>query len=75
MTSIHRRLYALSDRILSGITRATKALVVPLATGMTLALALRSLAKKDSQAKYVLWIRIDQKACLKSITAAGTVRP
>jgi O-phospho-L-seryl-tRNASec:L-selenocysteinyl-tRNA synthase len=56
---------------IAGITRASKALVVPLATGMTLALALRSLVKKNSQAKYVLWIRIDQKACLKSITAAG----
>jgi hypothetical protein len=28
-------------------------------------------AKRGDKAKYVLWPRIDQKTCLKSITAAG----
>jgi O-phospho-L-seryl-tRNASec:L-selenocysteinyl-tRNA synthase len=48
--------------------------VVPMATGMTLALVLRSVAhKRPPSAKYVVWPRIDQRTCLKCIAAAGLV--
>ncbi|KAF2071004.1 hypothetical protein CYY_007680 [Polysphondylium violaceum] len=48
-------------------------LVLPMATGMTLALTMATLAQQKPQAKYVLWPRIDQKSCLKSIATAGLV--
>ncbi|MFH4984233.1 hypothetical protein AB6A40_010942, partial [Gnathostoma spinigerum] len=54
-----------------GISTCAAALVVPVATGMSLALCLSSWRKKKPNAKYVLWLRIDQKSCLKSIRAAG----
>uniref|UniRef100_A0A1A9VIF1 O-phosphoseryl-tRNA(Sec) selenium transferase n=1 Tax=Glossina austeni TaxID=7395 RepID=A0A1A9VIF1_GLOAU len=46
-------------------------LQVPMATGMPLTLCLLSLKKRTPSAKYVLWSRIDQKSCFKSITTAG----
>ena len=51
-----------------------EALVVPLSTGMTLSLVLRSIANRlpqGDQADTVVWCRIDQKTCLKCIPAAG----
>ena len=50
-----------------------EALVVPLSTGMTLSLVLRSIANQlpGSVADTVVWCRIDQKTCLKCIPAAG----
>jgi len=48
-------------------------LVLPLATGMTLALTMSTMAQKKPLAKYVLWPRIDQKSCLKSIVTAGLI--
>ena len=48
------------------------ALVLPLATGMTLTmclLALKSLPE-NADAQYVIWPRIDQKSCFKSILTA-----
>lgn len=42
--------------------------IMPLCTGMTLMLALMSV---KSQHKKVIWLRIDQKSCLKSILAGG----
>ena len=55
----------------AGITRAKKAVVLPMATGMSMALVLACLRNQRPGAKYVLWSRIDQKACLKAILAAG----
>nr|CDS23674.1 o phosphoseryl tRNASec selenium [Echinococcus granulosus] len=49
-------------------------LLVPMATGMTLTLCLLTLKRRRGpQAKYVIWPRIDQKSCLKCITAAGLI--
>lgn len=48
-----------------------KCLVVPMATGMTLSLVMLTLRKQRPDARYVLWPRIDQKSCLKSITVAA----
>lgn len=46
--------------------------VLPLATGMTMTLVLlAAAASRSSSAKYVVWSRIDQKTCLKAITAAN----
>ena len=65
-----------------GVTRAAAALVVPCATGLTLALTLRALEARAAAAaaagearpagpRYVLWSRIDQKSCFKALTLAG----
>lgn len=57
-----------------GIRSARQALLVPMATGMTLALCLLTLKKqRNATAKYVLWSRIDQKSCFKAITTANLV--
>lgn len=42
-----------------------------MATGMTLSLCLSTLRQQNPTAKYVLWSRIDQKSCFKSIIAAN----
>lgn len=42
-----------------------------MATGMTLTLCMLTFKKQRPLAKYVLWSRIDQKSCFKSITTAG----
>ncbi len=56
---------------LAGLTRAKAALALPLATGMTIALTLRHMSQSRPAAKYVIWPRIDQKACMKAISTAG----
>lgn len=49
-----------------------KALVLPMATGMTITLTLLALKKKlMPEAKYAIWPRMDQKTCLKAIVSAG----
>ncbi|XP_062612832.1 O-phosphoseryl-tRNA(Sec) selenium transferase-like [Saccostrea cucullata] len=55
---------------LSGI-QASSCFVVPMATGMSIALSLLALKQKRPNAKYVLWPRIDQKSCIKSIVTSG----
>lgn len=48
------------------------AVVVPMATGMSLALTLITLKQEsEGNKKYVIWSRIDQKSCFKSILTAG----
>ncbi|EFC49610.1 predicted protein [Naegleria gruberi] len=58
---------------LAGCKNVKKSIVVPMCTGMTLALCLRSLANSLEQPnkKYVIWPRIDQQSVLKSIDTAG----
>jgi len=47
-------------------------IVLPTATGLTLTLVLLALRRKlPAEAKYVVWPRMDQKTCLKSIVSAG----
>jgi O-phospho-L-seryl-tRNASec:L-selenocysteinyl-tRNA synthase len=55
------------------LTSMRKCLVVPVATGMTLALCMMTLRTQRSTARYVIWSRIDQKSCFKSILTAGFV--
>ncbi|KAJ1617824.1 soluble liver antigen/liver pancreas antigen-domain-containing protein [Pavlovales sp. CCMP2436] len=47
------------------------ALVLPLATGMSISLVLLAMRKLRPAATHVLWPRLDQKACLKAILLAG----
>ncbi|VUZ41744.1 unnamed protein product [Hymenolepis diminuta] len=58
----------------SGSPSTQACLLVPMATGMTLTFCLLTLKKhRGPQAKYVIWPRIDQKSCLKCISAAGLI--
>lgn len=53
-----------------GIRSAKKAILIPMATGMTLMLSLLTIKSQRIDSKYVLWSRIDQKSCFKcSLTA------
>jgi O-phospho-L-seryl-tRNASec:L-selenocysteinyl-tRNA synthase len=54
-----------------GLSRISTCLALPLATGMTMTLALLSVRKSTS--KYVIWFRIDQKSCFKAIFTSGGV--
>ncbi|KAK7070844.1 hypothetical protein SK128_002687 [Halocaridina rubra] len=54
-----------------GVPKTAACLVVPVATGMSIVLCLLTLRQQRPKAKYVLWPRIDQKSCFKSIITAG----
>jgi len=56
---------------ISGIQSTTACFVVPTATGMALVLCMLALRHRRPKAKYVIWPRIDQKACFKAIITAG----
>lgn len=55
----------------AGMRCVASALVLPVATGMSLTLVLLTLREHKPLAKYVVWPRIDQKSCFKSILSAG----
>lgn len=55
----------------SGIKTPLNCIVFPLATGMTMSLALMTLKLKYPGRTKVIWSRIDQKSCLKAIALAG----
>ncbi|CAF1105931.1 unnamed protein product [Adineta steineri] len=54
-----------------GLRTVTHALVIPMATGMTMTLCLLTFKKQRPNSRYVLWSRIDQKSCFKSILTAN----
>lgn len=57
---------------LAGMADLGPVLTLPLATGMALTSTLLALRTcRPVGARYVIWPRIDQKTCLKCITAAG----
>jgi O-phospho-L-seryl-tRNASec:L-selenocysteinyl-tRNA synthase len=59
---------------IAGLIEVKAALTMPLATGMSIGLALLGLRlhwKSDPSKRIVLWSRIDQKSCLKAIVTAG----
>lgn len=56
-----------------GIRTTTKSVIVPMATGMTILLSILSFKAARCGAKYILWSRIDQKSCFKSILATGAI--
>ncbi len=55
----------------AGLEDIGKALVIPVATGMALVLSMMALRSVRPDARVVVWSRIDQKTCIKSIVAAG----
>ena len=57
----------------AGFEDIGKVLVIPVATGMSLVLAMLGIRSMRPMAKYVIWSRIDQKTCIKSILAAGYI--
>ncbi|VIO88604.1 Hypothetical 53.4 kDa protein D1054.13 in chromosome V, putative [Brugia malayi] len=54
-----------------GIPSTKAAMVVPVATGMALSLCLSAWRHTKRRAKFVVFLRIDQKSCFKSIFTAG----
>lgn len=55
----------------TGVRSAKACLVLPVATGMSMVMTLLTLKQQRPCAKYVIWPRIDQKSCFKSIITAG----
>ena len=56
---------------IQGLTFIKSCFVVPMATGMSLALCMLTFRQMKPSSKYILMPRIDQKSCLKSIILAG----
>jgi O-phospho-L-seryl-tRNASec:L-selenocysteinyl-tRNA synthase len=56
-----------------GLSCINDALILPFATGMSIAMTLLALRSKRPDAQYVIWPRIDQKTCLKSIVTANMI--
>ncbi|XP_032783680.2 O-phosphoseryl-tRNA(Sec) selenium transferase isoform X1 [Daphnia magna] len=54
-----------------GVPDVKACFVAPLATGMSLTLIFLCLRQQQPKARYIIWSRIDQKSCFKSITTAG----
>ncbi|GAM23397.1 hypothetical protein SAMD00019534_065720 [Acytostelium subglobosum LB1] len=67
--------FVLDAMSIAGIEKVDHCLVLPMATGMSIALSLMTLKNNfcPPTAKYVLWPRIDQKSCLKSIATSGLI--
>lgn len=55
----------------TGVRNTKSCFVTPTATGMSLVLCFLTLRHERPKAKYILWPRIDQKSCFKSIMTAG----
>ena len=62
---------ALSAAHECGLKHTAAALVLPLATGMSIAAVLRVLKSRRPASRFVIWSRIDQRSCFKAIGAAG----
>ena len=54
-----------------GLSCINVCIVLPFATGMSITLSLLALKSLKPAAEYVIWPRIDQKTCLKSILTAN----
>lgn len=62
---------------ISGLSPAVSenCLIVPMATGLTLTMSMLTLKARatNPNCKYVIWPRIDQKSCFKSVLTAGLI--
>lgn len=58
-----------------GMHSAKRCVLIPVATGMALTIVLLTLRHMRPSARYVIWPRIDQKSCFKSILTAGKYMP
>lgn len=56
---------------ISGIQSTAACFVVPIATGMSLSLCMLTFKQSRPNAKFVIWPRIDQKSCIKSMITSG----
>lgn len=56
---------------LNAKTAAKHGILLPMCTGMSMALVLTSLRSSNSAKSIVLWSRIDQKSCFKAVATAG----
>ena len=56
---------------INGLSCINDCIVLPFATGMAISLTLLALKSMKPEAEYVIWPRIDQKTCLKSILTAN----
>ncbi|CAM9320260.1 unnamed protein product, partial [Hapterophycus canaliculatus] len=56
---------------LAGLKNIRASLVLPMATGMSLALTFAALRAAKPAARAIVWPRMDQKSCLKAIVTAG----
>lgn len=56
-----------------GAKKTESAMVMPVATGMAIMLTFTSLLRKRPNAKYVVWLRMDQKSALRASRSLGTV--
>lgn len=56
---------------LAGVRSVASCFVVPMATGMSLTLCFLTLRHRRPKARYIIWPRIDQKSCFKSMITAG----
>eukprot|EP00736_Rhodelphis_marinus_P011757 Rmarinus@m.21036 len=64
--------YMVRDALqIAGIKAAKHCLCLPMATGMAMATVLQALKKQRPSARKVIWTRVDQKSCLKSILTVG----
>lgn len=57
----------------AGIRSGLTSLVLPMATGMSITMCFIALKAQRKEARYVIWPRIDQKSCFKSIITAGMI--
>ena len=64
---------ALHAMEIAGLKTGLSSLVLPMATGMSLTMCFIAMKKKNPTAKYIIWPRIDQKSCFKSISTAGLI--
>jgi O-phospho-L-seryl-tRNASec:L-selenocysteinyl-tRNA synthase len=55
----------------AGVPSAVSCVLMPVATGMALMMVFLTLRMKRPSARYIIWPRIDQKSCFKSILSAG----
>jgi O-phospho-L-seryl-tRNASec:L-selenocysteinyl-tRNA synthase len=55
---------------IAGLKPGMTSLVLPLATGMSLTMCFIAMKASKPNAKYIIWPRIDQKSCFKSIATA-----
>ena len=56
---------------MSGFKKPVHCLLLPFATGMSITMCILNLKAARPAAAYVIWSRIDQKSCFKSIITAG----
>ncbi|GJQ88153.1 hypothetical protein Trydic_g13155 [Trypoxylus dichotomus] len=56
-----------------GIKKPFDSAIIPVATGMSLLFSMLTFRSLKPTSRYVIWSRIDQKSCFKSIVSAGCI--